>query len=197
MKLLHVLFLTLSSLVVHIPKASASIERNLRTQEDGPFDALSKGHPLMRKTGINATMELHPMYRMESVEDEEDSEDDQSERNLQAQSQCMPQSIAVKPSEYDVSYQQYSNIQYGATPIYRPDNMNVQIGTWYWEWIDDSYGTMMVYWNKRESIFFGFHSSQDFYPISGGCEYFTKEKNDGHTRCNIALTIKTCALLQI
>jgi hypothetical protein len=143
MKLLLVFSLTLSSLA----KASDSTEINIRKQdEEGPVDAHLKRHPLMRKTGENA-MELHPTYRMEPAEDEEedDDKDDQSGRNLQVQSQCTSQNIAVKPSEYDVSYQQYSDIQYGATPIYVTSNMNLQIGTWYWEWIDDTYGTMMVY----------------------------------------------------
>jgi hypothetical protein len=185
MKLLLVSCMTLSALIMDLPKTLALVERNLRTPEDkgtSPADSAQpafeqpKEHPFKRKTAGGNPLEFHPMYRTEPVEadDEEEYEsEDPSERNLQSQSlpQCVAQNIAVRPSEYDVDYQQYSDIQYGATPIYRPDNMNLQIGTWYWEWIDDSYGTMMVYWNKRESIFFGFHSSQEFYPISGGCKY--------------------------
>lgn len=38
----------------------------------------------------------------------------------------------------------------------------------YWEWINDVYGTMMIFWNEQESLFFGFSNYQSYYPIAGG-----------------------------
>jgi hypothetical protein len=112
----------------------ALVEKNLRTQKEdkdsigSPSDAAAqmttfeqpKVHPFKRKTVGENRLELHPMYRMEPVEQEEEEVDaadldPSGERNLQAQSVCSALNLAVRPSEYDVDYQTYSDIQYGAT----------------------------------------------------------------------------------
>jgi hypothetical protein len=47
---------------------------------------------------------------------------------------------------------------------------------WWWDWAvfrgtnyERSYGTMMIEYNPKESITFGFSVTQSYYPISGGC----------------------------
>jgi len=50
-----------------------------------------------------------------------------------------------------------------------------KIGDWWWDWAVQRqsqgsvyYGTMMIEYNDKESIAFGFSSTQEYYPITGG-----------------------------
>jgi len=130
----------------------------------------------------------HPMYHLRSFvdhEEEEDTEDDgdgPTKRRAQEDADgttklCSRITVVVLPSEYDVDYKSGgSDLQYGQTPIYANVDSStndelVEIGTWYWEWIDDQYGTMLIYYNQRESLFFGFTARQTYYPVSGGFRF--------------------------
>ena len=84
--------------------------------------------------------------------------------------------VAVYESEYNVDYK-HGDFQIGVTDIYDPDDLDESIGKWWWDWAilrseddDDepSYGTMMIEYNPKESITFGFSVTQSYYPISGG-----------------------------
>jgi len=80
------------------------------------------------------------------------------------------------PNDSDVDFKD-GDFQFGICPIYRPngDTLGSQIGNWWWDWAvqrgsDYSvyYGTMMIEWNVRESIAFGFSSTQSYWPVTGG-----------------------------
>jgi hypothetical protein len=163
-------------------------------QEDHHEELLDlEENPFMRKRRrstqrrTDAMEQHHPMYRSQPFGQQQQGDrrqlvgahgahghepHDQNENNNtninNNNSLCTEQIVAVKVSEYNVTYQDWADIQYGQTSIYAAHNMRLKIGTWYWEWIDNIYGTMMIYWNARESLFFGFHNFQEHYPISGG-----------------------------
>lgn len=89
----------------------------------------------------------------------------------------------------DVDYKD-GDFEFGRTSIYEPnfllnrewtDNSDneqdrlTEIGVWWWDWAIQRgsdyqifYGTMMIEWNRKESIAFGFSSTQDYYAITGG-----------------------------
>ena len=66
------------------------------------------------------------------------------------------------------------DFQFGRTPTYDPQD-RTKVADWWWDWAVQRgsngniyYGTMMVEFNERESISFGFSSTQDYYAITGG-----------------------------
>jgi hypothetical protein len=187
----------LSLLVVALPTTLARRQSGLRHVAAGyqqeHHDELDENPFLRHQTREQqneAMVKHHPMYRSQPFEHDErqlvgagyyrsssnsstDHQQGQQEKQEEiSNSLCTEHIVAVRVSEYNVTYQDWANIQYGQTPIYGSNKMNLQIGTWYWEWVNDIYGTMMIYWNQQESIFFGFHNYQEHYPISGG---WTKE----------------------
>jgi hypothetical protein len=195
MKLLVLFMMILAALFSTALARQAGLRH--AAQEDHHHEALEEepGNPFMRQrrhtpedTRNDAMEQHHPMYRSQPFEQQQQQQQqDEHRRQLigahgahgheQDQDQhlentnnslCTEQIVAVKVSEYNVTYQEWADIQYGQTSIYAAHNMHLKIGTWYWEWINDIYGTMMIYWNQKESIFFGFHNYQEHYPISGG-----------------------------
>jgi hypothetical protein len=123
----------------------------------------------------------HPMFIKEPVHDADRHDadphesDPDNDRMLQDGGGCTQRVVAVYESAYDVDYKD-GDFQIGVTDIYRPNNLNDSIGKWWWDWAvfrgtnyERSYGTMMIEYNPKESITFGFSVTQSYYPISGGC----------------------------
>ena len=127
----------------------------------------------------------HPMFVQKSLAEELGSDqtfyDGEHERLLQ--NGCTQRVVAVYESEYDVDFKD-GDFQIGVTPIYKPSNLQDSIGDWWWDWAvfrntnyERSYGTMMIEYNPRESLTFGFSVTQSYYPISGG--YLTANQCPG------------------
>lgn len=118
----------------------------------------------------------HPMFIKKGQEDSENEDENIHERGLaQEEDGCTRRVVAVYESEYDVDYK-HGDFQIGVTDLYRSGELDESIGKWWWDWAvlrgddDDepSYGTMMIEYKPKESITFGFSTTQTYYPISGG-----------------------------
>jgi hypothetical protein len=117
----------------------------------------------------------HPMFIKNGQADIESEDENFHDRQTQ-ENGCKKRVVTVYESDYNVDYK-HGDFQIGVTDIYESDDLEESIGKWWWDWAvlrseddDDrpSYGTMMIEYNAKESITFGFSTSQSYYPISGG-----------------------------
>jgi hypothetical protein len=117
----------------------------------------------------------HPMFTKNGQADSENEHESIHDRQTQ-ENGCKKRVVTVYESDYNVDYK-HGDFQIGVTDIYEADDLDKSIGKWWWDWAvlrseddDDrpSYGTMMIEYNAKESITFGFSTTQSYYPISGG-----------------------------
>ena len=152
----------------------------------------------------------HPMFVQKPLTEDLGSDEaafhDGEEHERVLQNGCTQRVVAVYESAYDVDFKD-GDFQIGVTPIYKPSNLQDAIGNWWWDWAvfrgtnyERSYGTMMIEYNPRESLTFGFSVTQSYYPISGGylttnqCPggYATFQQQDGDVRYYMLYICKGC-----